>query len=173
MSTPTMKHPDAEATASQINYLLSLARSHDVGFNVEDARAQITALVATGKFTRKMASEYIDRWKAMPKRAATNAGKKATPGYYAHDGKFIVVVENKAKTGTYAKVLKRDEDHWRWEYERGLAYEVADLTPITIEQAREFGRLHGRCLRCLRPLTDPASVEKSMGPVCSKYFTAA
>ena len=175
MTTPTIKNPEAPASEKQIAFLIGLSASHEVGFSPEDAAKQVHALASTGKFTMKMASDMIERWKAAPKRAV----KRAEPGYYylpdpdeAVEGRFIVVVENKAKTGTYAKVLSNDVGHWRWEYQKGLAYEVADLKPITIEQATEFGKLHGRCLRCLRPLTDPTSVLKSLGPTCAKYFTA-
>ena len=131
MTTPTMKNPEAPATSNQANFLISLGHQKEVGFTPDDATKQINALVATGKFTMKMASDMIEKWKAAPNREA----KRAEPGYYAHDGKFIVVVENKAKTGTYAKVLRNEGGHWRWVYEKGLGYQVADLTPITMEQA--------------------------------------
>lgn len=112
--------------------------------------------------------------------------KNAAPGYYvrqvpgdeATDGEpkdeFLVVVENRAKTNTYAKRLSVTKENGRtkarWEYVPGLGFKVADLTPMSLAQAARFGHLHGVCMVCCRALTDPESVKNGIGPTCRKKF---
>lgn len=106
--------------------------------------------------------------------------KNAAPGYYVRnstDGEqeFLVVIENRAKTNTYAKRLTvtRGADgrkKARWEYAKGLGFKVADMSPMTLAQAAQFGHLHGVCLVCCKQLTDPESVKRGIGPVCAKKF---
>ena len=171
--------PTRPATPKQIAFLRTLADQREVP---TEGVAVLAARMASGLFTSVEASHTIDTWKTYPyKKRAPRKG--AEPGYYylpsedeRCEGRFIVVVENKAKTGTYAKVLTQqvsiDVTRWAWEYQKGLAFQVADLTPLTIEQAKAWGKLHGHCIICARPLTDPASVEAGVGPVCAKRIQA-
>lgn len=98
--------------------------------------------------------------------------EKAKPGYYvreeAGDREFIVVVENKAKTSTYAKRLTQYGTKWTWEYAPGVGRTLAGMAPLTIEEAAKFGHLHGVCVVCAKELTNPKSVQAGIGPVCAK-----
>jgi hypothetical protein len=103
--------------------------------------------------------------------------KNATPGYYIRHtaNEFVVVIENRAKTNTYAKrleVTKTDAGRTvaRWKYVAGLGFAVADLTPMTLQEAAKFGHLHGVCFVCCKQLTDPESVKRGIGPTCAKKF---
>ena len=118
------------------------------------------------------------------------AAAMATPGYYVTaDDQYVVVVENKTKTATYAKRLVVVEPDCggcangepcgsgcrftaSWEYAPGVAATLAGLEPLTVEQAASFGHLHGVCMICCRALTDPESVQRGIGPVCIKRVTA-
>ena len=107
----------------------------------------------------------IDAWRSYPyKKRAPRKG--AEPGYYylpsedeRVEGRFIVVVENKAKTGTYAKVLTQqvsiDVTRWAWEYQKGLAFQVADRDAAHHRAGQGLGKLHGHCIICARRLHRP------------------
>ena len=169
------------ATEKQIEYLVKLMKDKTTEFHPADVDEIMEAWRESGILTRGFASEKIDEYKDLPWRSRTWAApasstapaSRAEPGYYTYDRKFYVVVENKAKTGTYAKVLTRsgvegDSGRWSWEYEKGTVRFLADLKPLTMEEAAAWGHLHGQCFKCLRPLTDPKSVALGMGPTCSK-----
>jgi hypothetical protein len=103
--------------------------------------------------------------------------KNAAPGYYVRHtaNEFVVVIENRAKTNTYAKRLEVSKNAAgrttaRWKYVAGLGFAVADLTPMTLQEAAKFGHLHGVCFVCCKQLTDPESVKRGIGPVCAKKF---
>lgn len=103
--------------------------------------------------------------------------KNAAPGYYhrATANEFVVVVTNRAGTNTYAKRLEVTKTELgrtkaRWVYAPGVGFEVADLTPMSLERAAAFGHLHGVCFVCCKQLTDPESVKRGIGPVCAKKF---
>ena len=101
------------------------------------------------------------------------AKKMAQPGYYKNGSAYLVVVENRAKTATYAKRLEVTKNaagrtKARWVYAPGEATDVASVAPMSIEEAAAFGHLHGICFVCCRALTDPESVARGIGPVCAK-----
>jgi hypothetical protein len=104
--------------------------------------------------------------------------KRAEAGYFVKaDGTMLVVVESRQNKGrTYAKRLvlgtsETGRKTARWEYAPGEAALVADVTPMTLEDAAAFGHAHGFCFKCCKPLTDPASVIRGIGPVCAKALT--
>ncbi len=41
---------------------------------------------------------------------------------------------------------------------------------LTRDEAAAYGHQFGRCIVCAADLTDPASVERGMGPVCAQKF---
>lgn len=182
----TVKNRQDEATEKQLAYLKSLMGSHDIGMDPEDADLMYSLWADSGALTKGFVSDRINEYKACPKRERKQAG----PGYYEYEGDLYVVVENKAKTRTYAKKLvgepiymSSDEPgwefdstpkrtDWRWDFEaaKGIASRLADATPLTEEAAAKWGHLHGRCFKCLKPLTDPESVKRGYGPVCAKVI---
>ena len=118
------------------------------------------------------ASDVIDWMFSLPNQATEQAAP-AKPGYYVQQGQVVAVVENRAKTSTYAKVLTITTDvdgdfRARWEYAPGLGRTLAGFEPLTVEEAARLGHLHGICVVCAKQLTDPASVERGIGPVCAK-----
>jgi hypothetical protein len=84
------------------------------------------------------------------------AAPKATPGYYVRaDGAAVEVLASKRNPErTYGKVLTFPADGSRpsWEYVPGAVYTVADLIPMTAEDAARIGLAHGYCIRCCAPL---------------------
>lgn len=41
---------------------------------------------------------------------------------------------------------------------------------LTLEEAKEYGKITGVCCRCGKVLTDPKSVEAGIGPICAGRF---
>lgn len=50
---------------------------------------------------------------------------------------------------------------------RGL---LGEFEAAPLQAAMKFGKLSGRCCSCGRELTDPASVEAGIGPICASKF---
>jgi Family of unknown function (DUF6011) len=110
--------------------------------------------------------------------AAPRTAPRTEPGYYQDaDDDVFVVVKSRRSDRTYAKrlVIRHDVDgdaRAAWEYMPGAVYGLEGLTPLTIEAAARLGHLHGICVICAKQLTDPASVERGIGPVCVKRLAA-
>ena len=166
-------------TDKQASFLRRLAQERDVmgGQPAELALAALENALPT--LTVSAASAMIERSLKAPLRDEAKASTRMTygdvqPGYYflKAENEFIVVVMNKAGTRRYAKRLLVTEHNGRkkasWEYAPGLVLSAGGLEPMTLEQAAEFGHLHGVCFKCCKPLTDPESVKRGMGPVCAK-----
>jgi len=86
-------------------------------------------------------------------------------GYYLLDGRVYKVQISKSNDKPYAKILNTEG---RFDY---APRAVRDLRPehqVTLEQAREWGRINGRCMICAAELTNPESIEYGIGPVCRK-----
>lgn len=152
------------ATDKQKAYLQTLAAERTLS-------EQMSADCGSATLSKSMASYLINALKGMPRTAssAPSTSAKATPGYYVRGQAYYVVVENKSKTSTYAKVLAKSEaGRWFWAYAPGVGVTLADSTPLTLREAASFGHLHGVCIRCCADLTDPESVQRGIGPVCAK-----
>lgn len=171
MSMNTFANP---ASAKQENFINSLRNK---AANLNALTGEQTAL-----FQKVLASEYVSKSEAsylitgLMKCEQKPLGEMAQPGYYVKDnGDYLVVVENKNKTATYAKRLEVQKApgrraRARWVYAPGEGTLVAHMTPMTLVQAAKFGHLHGVCFVCCKALTDPASVQRGIGPVCAKKF---
>lgn len=87
--------------------------------------------------------------------AAAAPPAKAAPGYYVRaDGTAICVVENKSRTRTYGKALTFPAHGGRpsWDYRPGLGISVAELVPMTAQDAAALGLSHGYCIKCCAQL---------------------
>lgn len=89
-----------------------------------------------------------------------------TEGYFVRDGEVFKVRTSKAGN-RYATMLTIHGNRGRWEYVAGAIRSLTEGDRITLEQAAEYGHLHGLCAICGRTLTDPESVERGIGPVCA------
>lgn len=112
----------------------------------------------------RFASSLIDRLLAAPRRQALPA---AQPGYYIDGDTVYRVVANKAGTGTYAKRMEIEDGKGRWVYAPGAGSQLAAMSPLTVEEAARLGHEHGVCMVCGRELTNAASVQAGIGPVCA------
>jgi hypothetical protein len=84
-------------------------------------------------------------------------------GYYQRAGQVYKVQIARGSGNPYAKALGIDG---RFAYAPGAVRELRPEHRVTLEQAREWGKINGRCLICGRELTNPESIEYGIGPVC-------
>lgn len=143
--------------------------------------------------TARSASKVIDSLMALPRKADTTpAERRETPeGMHRLDGVIFKVQRAVHGSGNvYAKRLTPSERcycsdlqgvlcrvcaepksiEWTFEYAAGVVRYLSDETLMTLEEAKEFGALYGTCCACGRTLTDEASIEAGIGPICAKKF---
>ena len=124
------------------------------------------------------ASTLIESLLAFPatREGEVPVAERGGPGYYTRDGEFYVVVKSR-QGRLYAKQLAAHQtysgaERFSWDYAPGVAATFAEADRVAVEQAAEWGHLHGHCFKCLKPLTDPKSVAAGIGPVCAKKVGA-
>lgn len=113
-------------------------------------------------------------------RGETKWGKvyaiaKAAPlpeGYYVK-GADVYKVRVSKSGNPYATILttvytESGAAKGKWEYVPGAIGTLTADDAITVEQAAEYGHLHGFCAICGKTLTDPDSVKRGIGPVCAE-----
>ncbi len=89
-------------------------------------------------------------------------------GYYAADGTIYKVRPTKDGERRYAMSLMVTEGRGKWTYEQGALGLIRKVgESLTIEEAAQFGHLHGCCAICGATLTNPDSVQRGIGPVCA------
>lgn len=95
----------------------------------------------------------------------------AGEGMYRLDGViYKVQVAVHGSGNLYAKQLVQDGDRWTFEYAPGAVRKLDSSHQLTLEQAKEFGALYGTCCACGQTLTNEASIEAGIGPVCASKF---
>lgn len=152
------------ASEKQLSFVASLLETREVPSDVVDVATTIP-------LDKKAASLVINAMLLCPKKpfgqGAAKDIKPVAEGYYLHDGVVVLVVTS--KTGNrYGKKLITPGHKPRWVYAPGVVKDLAGQTPLTLEEAASFGHLNGYCLACGRNLTDPASVQAGIGPVCAQ-----
>jgi hypothetical protein len=96
----------------------------------------------------------------------------ATVGLYRKLGQ-IYSVDYFGSTGRLvAKRLDRymadGQTRYRMVAAPGMATRLTQADRMATDEATEFGKLTGVCVRCARPLEHPDSVAAGIGPVCAK-----
>lgn len=87
----------------------------------------------------------------------------ATEGIYLNNqGVFKLY---KTQSGyLFAKKLQEDGS---WVGFPGAANKLRPETKMTLEQAKQYGKMYGMCMLCGRTLTDEESVAMGIGPICA------
>lgn len=62
---------------------------------------------------------------------------------------------------------KKLQQNGSWEGVPGAANKIRPETKMTLEQAKQYGKMYGMCMLCGRTLTDEKSIEAGIGPVCA------
>ncbi len=174
------------ATHKQIMYIVSLAtkRGYDVRAMVaETDESGEIVLNASGecspKITKKAASASIE--KLRDPRSEIDAPKidvkpvekiELEDGMYRFNDRIFKVQHAVHGSGRqYAKELTQyDDGSWGFEIARGMIFKLRPEHKMTLEEAKEFGALYGTCCVCGRTLTNEASIEAGIGPICASKF---
>lgn len=161
------------ASPKQVGFARDLVLRKATGGLPASLQELVIKVEAGTDLSGKEVGTLIDWLLASPNKPLAEADK-AKPGYYVREGEVFVVVENKAKTATYAKRMVLGKTFkgkkGTWNYAPGVGRNIAHegLEPLTIEAACALGHLHGACMICGRELTVAKSVAAGIGPVCIK-----
>ncbi len=179
-----VKRPRAAGpTERQLNFLLSLLEERDPGDDVELQHLADPARRERVGLTKALASEYIDRLLARPKKVS--APREPTPdvpaGRYALTGddgttdfyKVDRPTEGKWAGFTFVKLLVAnggygdDMGEQRLRQAQGATILRRILDTGVMESLTRYGHELGACGICGRTLTDNESIERGIGPVCA------
>jgi hypothetical protein len=87
-----------------------------------------------------------------------------TEGMYVKGGVVYRVVKAVHGSGhLYAQRLTGDG----FEMARGMVHKLSQADRMSIADAKAYGDLYGRCVRCQRDLTKPDSIARGMGDICA------
>lgn len=141
-----------------------------------DAEAFIAGIASQKAFSE--AIDALKSMKAVPARKAAEQPKDETPeisdGFYVWGEQVYKVQRAVHGSGNlYAKVL---DEHGHFDFVSGAivkltkAVKAGEAERLTLERAKELGKLYGRCMVCGRTLTDEGSIADGIGPVCAGKF---
>lgn len=91
-------------------------------------------------------------------------------GFYKHNDVIFKVQWNLEGSGKYAKKLVVRDGEGHWEFAGGALRFLTEEHALTLDEAKEFGKLYGVCCRCGRTLTNEASIDAGIGPICAGKF---
>ena len=130
-----------------------------------------------GSLSQGMAKGVLNCWRAdIQRRPKATKGKPAAEVtedgmYRTPDGEiFKVQIAHHGSGNLYAKRLVVGGGKGRFEYEAGAIRKLRPEWKMTLEEAKEFGRLYGVCCNCAAVLTDEDSIAAGIGPVCATKF---
>lgn len=114
-----------------------------------------------------------------PARVRTDV--EVTEGMYrTPDGVvFKVQVAHQGSGQLYAKqmvkleqprIVRGKEVHYGFIYVAGAIRRMRPEWKMTLDEAAEWGKLYGCCVRCGAILTDDVSIDEGVGPVCKTKF---
>lgn len=89
-------------------------------------------------------------------------------GHFDEDGmEFWCGLPHVKKSGEEVTLDVGCNEEQRFEYEPGAIYRLTEKDRMTVDEARDWGRVTGVCCWCGITLTDPKSVAAGIGPVCA------
>lgn len=116
-------------------------------------------------YTKDEASDEIQR--LLANREIRTSGKAAEEGLYRKDGvvyKVQIAIHGSGRP--YAKKLVEVGDEWSFIKAPGMQFRLTAADRMTLDEAKEWGKLYGTCCVCGRTLTDEKSIADGIGPVC-------
>ncbi len=157
--------------------LWAKAYTGDFAFMVEMQQAATRRPLTPGQAKGTLncwRAEILRRPAPQPERPErpVAASYSCEDGFYCTVGGETVYKVQHAVHGSGKQHAKRLVGE-RFEYESGafrtviLGLRDGTIERLTLERARAFGHLYGRCMCCGRTLTDEASIEAGIGPVCA------
>ena len=169
-------------TANQVNYINILverrAEMYDrVGMGEEAKAVRETATTIDVWNLERTAIDALkegnERIRARLAEIAPKTPKvELTDGMYrTADGKIYKLQWNREKTNLYGKELITEtfdgETTSSFVYAPGVTRRVTLDDKMTLEEAKEYGKLYSNCVVCGRKLTNEQSIAEGIGPICS------
>lgn len=146
------------ATEKQLTYIRSMVNDK----YTEDERTPYIEFLDTAAISSVRASEIITHLKSLPDLHAD-----VEVGMYRVDGVVYKVQMSQGYYGVagrlYAKRLTDDG----FVMAPGAIRKIRVSHRMTLEEAKEYGRIYNVCCVCGRVLTDEKSMAEGIGPRCS------
>lgn len=161
------------ASDKQLGFLRSLIRDRDVypGVEAEAALSALEDAVAAGRMTKKHTSRVIDRALTCPKRNKPAAREVEVGMYRDGDAIYRVYLGQQSGRNLVKRVVGSKDEGYSYEYVGLAATKLpATATPLSLDEAKAWGRMTGHCCVCGLRLDNPESVEAGIGPVCASKF---
>lgn len=119
------------------------------------------------------------RSSSAPREQGPSSSFEPTPGMYRtsggdEQGEGIVRVYLGQNSGRMLakQVVGTKATGYSYEYLGAASRFVTPTTPkLSLDEAKEWGRMTGTCCVCARRLDDPESVDAGIGPVCGKRMS--
>lgn len=86
-------------------------------------------------------------------------------GFYSQNDEIFKVKESRAGR-KYAMRLTDDG----FEYAPGAIGKIQSENKMTLDEAKEYGKMTGNCMCCGRILTNENSIAEGIGPICASKF---
>ncbi len=154
-----------QASEKQIAFINKLMGEKDVPEVLSVAIGSLV-LITPDLVTKASASSMIDKLMALPSKTQAKAKVNVEAGIYTLDGSIYKVQVSPTTGRAYAKVFNEGG----WVYATGAINKMHKATPLTLEEAKAYGKLYGVCIVCSRTLTDEGSIEAGIGPICAGKF---
>lgn len=157
------------ASEKQVAFITKLINEKDMSWCNDQAFIMAINTVITSNpetLTKSAASKAIDILLSLPSKAQAKAKTTVAAGFYSLNNDIYKVVVSPQTGNTYAKVFTSDG----WVYAQGAVKKLTAASPLTLEQAKEYGKLYGTCIVCSRTLTDETSIAEGIGPICASKF---
>lgn len=181
---------EPKATEKQVSYIHSLLDERDLfaspvffdrvnAMDVQELENYIATLKRQAeRLSKRIASEWISRLADLPRKSRpaqpSNRGDlPSEAGMYRATGGTIIRVYLGQRSGKLLvkQVIGDKDSGYGYEYVgavegrgRGIA---TGAKPLSLEEAKEWGKMTGHCCVCARRLDVPESVEAGIGPVCA------
>lgn len=158
MNTLAISSPASE---KQITFLIKLLAER-----IEDPAAALAAItwVQEHKLSKATASAKISEYLNKPKvREAFSSTPELPEGMYRCDDVIYKVYRTREN---HLAVKELVEGVFEYRGRKPLHF-LRDEHRMTLDEAKEYGRITGTCCQCGRKLTDETSIAEGIGPVCA------
>lgn len=150
----------APATAKQVGFLHKL-----VVRKLEAAQAaHAITWMENSRMSKRFASDKITELMSLPDIAAES---ELDEGMYRVDGEIFKVYHTRETGILVTKTLT--EDGFEYTGKKPLN-RIKPEHRMTLDEAKEYGKVTGTCCQCGRTLTNESSIAEGIGPVCAGKF---
>lgn len=160
----TVLATQSPATDKQIEFLIKLLAE-----KIEDPAKALDAIkwVNEHKLSKATASAKISEYMAMPTvRKAFSSTSELDEGMYRMNDEIFKVYRTQAG---HLATKQLTEDGFEYMGRKPLHSLTAEHR-MTLDEAKEYGKVTGTCCNCGRTLTNEESIEAGIGPICAGKF---